>query len=296
MQSKTDSHRSFFRTGEAQCPIYTRTRDSPEEHNIRARTILEELWQECAPYIDADAADKATRDMVSVFWELYPAHALMQSGLRLERRVDRLEGREGPDLLATEPTVWMEAVAPRSGEGTDALQPPPLGVAYTIPTDKFVLRLRNAIEVKAERIANYIKQGYIKQTDATVVAISSARLEFGWSELPTPRIISAVFGTGAQVILLNKQTAVREGTYLEFKGEISKDSGSVVSTDIFLRPEYKHISAVLYSPSNWQDIGKPAGSEFVIVHNPSAAVPLPPGWLPVATEYRIVGSTLIRDR
>jgi hypothetical protein len=197
----------FFQRGDASDPIYRRTRDSNEDPHPSGRRRIEELWQECGLFVDPDAPQRAMTDLMPVFWELYLAYALKKSDISLvPRAVRALVRGEGPDLAAARPNVSLEAVMPTSGSGPDALERPLLGTAFDVPNDQFVLRLRTSIEFKAARIRRYISDGIIKEGERAVIAISGARLEHRFADLPVPRIVRAALGVGDLVVEFNRGT------------------------------------------------------------------------------------------
>ena len=114
---------SFFKLGAATDPTYRATRDGIDEHLVKGREYIERLWHEVAPYLDSDAANKATRDLASVFWELQLAYTVKSDGKCLvPRRSLAYKNNKGPDLFAKDdPGVWLEAVVVGCGTGPDGI-------------------------------------------------------------------------------------------------------------------------------------------------------------------------------
>lgn len=187
-------------------------------------------------------------------------------------------------------------VAATPGCGPDGLEwAEPLKVT-DIPVDRVVLRLRTAIEYKAEQLKKHIARGYIKTGQAIVIAVSGAILPYRYSEELTPFIVRAVLGVGNTVLRLDRVTKNPAGRYIEYRGEVRKACEASVKTDLFLNDEYAHVSAVLYSPSCWVHHPRTPGAEFTVVHNPRATSPLPDGWFPLGDEYWLDGSGLRHTR
>lgn len=283
---------SFFLQGKAKCAMYSRTRDSDEAHYARGRAFIEKIWQECAPFVDSNARHHAKEDLPSVFWELYLAHALRRSGISIVAQPRRKKSQRGPDLFAADPPVWIEAVVPTSGTGPDALKRPPLGVVFDVPVDSYVLRLRSAIESKARIVAEYIRDGIVPTGEATVIAISACMLESQFSELPIPRIVRAAFGVGDLVLNLDCTTGKTVSHEVEKKELVRKAKGTPIKTDIFRDPAYSHISAILYSYTDWINCPYEPGAEFMLIHNSAANTPLPRGWLSTGKEYWLDGDAV----
>lgn len=291
---------SFFKSGDASDQIYLSTRDGTTDQCKRGRNYLEHLWQACAQYLDSDAAGKATRDFVSVFWELHLAYALKSVGKSLMPRHQlAYKNNKGPDLFATnEPGVWFEAVVVRSGEGPDKLQHPPLMKVYNYNPDGLVLRLRSAISDKSTKLQDYIEDGIIKPGQATVIAISGVSLPYSYrfSGMPPPEIVRAVYPVNNLVFQLNRATGSVTDNHIEYRDRVKKSQGAEVETDVFLNPEFSHISAVLFGESDWVNPPNPPGADFKLVHNSMAATPLPDSWLPVGDEYWCRSGDLLECR
>jgi hypothetical protein len=265
--------------------MYSQTRDSNEEHLARGRAFIEKIWQECAPFVDSNACYHAKEYLPPVFWELYLAHALRRSGISIVAQPRRKKSQGGPDLLAANPPVWIEAVVPTSGTGPDALKRPPLGVVFDVPVDSYVLRLRSAFESKARIMADYIRAGIVPSGEATVIAVSACMLESQFSELPIPRIVRAAFGVGHLVLNLDRRTGKTVSHEVEEQKLVRNIKGAPIKTDIFRDPAYSHISAILYSYADWINCPHEPGDEFMLIHNSVATTPLPRGWLQVGKEY-----------
>ncbi len=257
----------FFQHREARDPIYTRTRDSNESHLVDARRFIEHIWQECGQFVDVNAAERASQALAPVFWELYLAYSLKSAGIELVPRTGRIPAREGPDLRARQPEVWLEAVAPTCGEGPDALRPPTPGEAFKVPTDAFVLRLRSVIEDKAAQLKKHADRGLIKDGQASIIAISGIRLQHSFSELPVPRIVRSVLGLGDLVLEIDRKSNTISGRSVEYRDQVERQKGEQIvpiKTDVFRHAAYAHISAVIYSYSNWVSHIAP-GADFTLV-------------------------------
>jgi hypothetical protein len=256
------------------------------EMTSQGRKFREQLRQECCHFLDANASHHAMTDMPpSVFWELYLAHALRRSGINIVEQNRTKKKQRGPDLRATNPDVWIEAVVAYPGSGEDALEAPPRNGSYEVPVDDFILRLRNAIETKSRIIKGYIQDKIIQQEQAAVIAISGCMLYTQFLEQPIPRIVRAALGVGYLVLDVNKSTGAHAGYSLEHRDGVQKAKGARVKTDIFLDPAYAHVSALIYSASDWVNTPYEPGNEFIVIHNENATAKLPHGWLPVGDEY-----------
>jgi hypothetical protein len=188
---------------------------------------MEALWHDCEAFVDPDALQRATLSMPTVFWELYVAHTLKNSGISLQPQVRTKQNQKGPDLFAANPDVWIEAIVPGLGTGPDAMDCPPMDEVYDVPVDSFVLRLRSAFETKASRMTEYMKSGLIRPEQAAVIAISGAMLPTAISEGPIPRILKAILGVGNLVFDMDRFTRQIVGRSVEDRDAVEKKSGAV---------------------------------------------------------------------
>jgi hypothetical protein len=204
----------------------------------------------------------------------------------------RSAGKGVPDLLTTNPRIWIEAVMPHPGTGPDALSEPALGKVSTVPLEGIVLRILTALQEKALRLRHYLEDGTISASDATVIAVSGGRLPFRFNEYPIPSIVRAVCAVGSLVLNLDLPTKRRAETRVEFRDHVRKKSNASVSTNLFLQRESAQISGVLYSPADCVNYPGRPGTEFILVHNPNATVPLTNDWLPSGHQWWIEGDHL----
>jgi hypothetical protein len=231
-------------------PIYGKIREASNPHTLKARLFFEQIQKACGQFLGSDPVDRATTDFYPVWWELYLAYALSIAGIALVTRASRAHPGEGPDLLTENPRIWVEAVMPESGDGPDALSEPLPGEVFTVPIDDFVLRLRTAIAAKISRLRQYFEDGEIPLGDAAIIAVSGGRLPFRFTEGPTPNIVRAVLGVGSPILEINPAERKIVGRSIEDRDHVLKKSGSPVDTDVFLRDESAHVSAVLYSSAD----------------------------------------------
>lgn len=214
--------RSFFKLGVATDPEYSITRDGCDEYKTKAREYLEHIWEECAPYVDSDADEKATRDLSAVFWELHLAYALKFSGKNLvPRKHLAYKSNEGPDLFVdNHPGIWLEAVVVRPGGGPDALQyhDPAKGRIQSYNIDGVILRLRSVIRDKSIKIQKYISAEIIRPNQSVVIAISGLALPYRLCPfVDPPAIVRSVYPVNNQVIEIDLERLQSTDHYLEYR-------------------------------------------------------------------------------
>lgn len=284
---------SFFQApGHATDKSYSNAKSNPE-----TRRFTEELWQEFfrLRLHESDTLSQAKSDFHAVFWEMYLGVALHRSGLNPIR-----ESRQGPDFLAcvNGQRISFEAVAPQAGEGADAVPPiHPLskgGGFRRVPREKMILRITNAVIEKQRQFQKAIRKEIAQASDGLVIAINGHGIlnmpEFNPLEL----LWESLRGVGGLEIQFYKDNAGNVHSHSKHteRKTIPKQSGAPVPTTGFSSDEAASVSAVLYSDSHVGDARiepRPLlGSDFILLHNRHAAVPIPSGLIGIAkNEYWI---------
>jgi len=283
----------FFLPTPASDAEYLELRDGQREHIQEAKRFVEHMWSLCADFLDSDLREKARSNFSSAFWELYLAFALYANGVHLVPRSQRSPARSGPDLLIREPRIWIEAVAPGPGQGADRV-PDLMGTpgAHAVPDEQLKLRLRSAIEEKHDRLLAYEKKGWVRSDEPTIVAVGGAGLGLLHGDLNVPRIVRVAFPIGFEQLHIDPATRQVVGRSHQYSPGVRKQSGEEVSTDLFVTPAYRRISALLYSPSDALNRPTHPGVDLILVLNPHAAAPITPGWFHFLHEYHAEGDQL----
>jgi len=280
----------FFLSGPASDADYLEFRDGQHERRQEAKDFIEHMWSLCGDFLDSDLRENARSNFSSAFWELYLAFALYANGFHLAPRSERSPARSGPDLLIREPRTWIEAVAPGPGEGADRV-PDFTGIpgTHTVPDEQLKLRLRSAIEWKHDRLLAYEERGWVRSDEPAIVAVGGAGLGPFHGDLNVPRIVRVAFGIGWEQLHLDPATGGVVGSSHQYSPAVRKQSGSEVSTEMFLTPAYRRISALLYSASDALNRPPHPGADLILVLNPHATAPITPGWFRFMHEYHAEG-------
>lgn len=286
---------SFFRSGEVTDSDYRILRDGDRNIIEEGREFVEAIWKECRAFVDQNLPEKARTSYAAAFWELYLAHSLLDAGISLVPRAEREPARHGPDLLARGPTVWLEASAPTSGKGRDAVPEPEFGTVRAVPDDEIILRYRQAISSKLDQLARHKDRGWVRPGDSVVIALSGARIPSARLEMTIPRIVRSVLPFGSESFHVDIDTMEVVDRTFGYRPAVEKRSGATVDVDLFLDEAHSGVSALLASCVD--EINRPAvsGSDFVLIHNPLAEHPLPRGWLRVGEEYWVEDDNLHRN-
>ncbi|HEY9160952.1 MAG TPA: hypothetical protein VIS94_07700 [Desulfomonilia bacterium] len=102
-----------------------------------------------------------------------------------------------------------------------------------------------------------------------------------------PLISKAVYPFKHECITVNKDSLEVVGTSWTSRESILKKSGSPVSTDPFLNPQYNLISGVLSSRVDPGNILDYQSGDIVLVHNAVAYSPSPENIIPCNLEFAI---------
>ncbi len=111
-------------------------------------------------------------------------------------------------------------------------------------------------------------------------------------EIDIPRIVRCVLPFGNEVIEIDIDSLEVLDVHHQYQGASYKESGSPVSTNIFLNSDYDVISAILFSNVDALNYPNYPGNDFVLIHNPIAKNPLPRGFIKLGREYWVENSTL----
>jgi hypothetical protein len=255
-----------------------------------AKMFTESLWKRYQPYADCNFVEQIRRDFNARFWEIYLACTLMDKGYEITRKAKK---NAGPDIRVKHKgnIVWIEATAPTSGDQSSGDRVPELVItnpptAQRVPEEQIILRYRAAIKAKYDyKYFEYLKSGIIHEEDFYIIAINGCRVSSSEIDFNPPRIVRTVLPFGYPQVTINQvsKQIISEG--YQYRATINKASGSTVRTDIFLDPDYKHISAVLLSNADVFNHTKSMGDDFIIVHNPLAH-PLPNDFLNFGQQWK----------
>lgn len=282
------SRESFFQPGSTTDHTYVDMRDLLVL--AEARSFVEELWAEYQPLADRHFCADARNHFLQRFWEMYLAVTLKGRGFLLTK-----VGDEGPEFyfLHEHKKVWVEAVAPGPGIGPDAVPQPQLGQASAVPQEQILLRFTTALADKLGTYNNALKKGIINGRDHYVVAINCR----GIHEAPFPSVlpygVMACLPFGHPTVTLDGQTRQIIDSYFQYRDQVSKRSGKVVYTNLFLNPEYAGISGVLGSAIYPTDPVE-MGCDFWFLHNPLASQPIGKSVFSFCRQYFFQGETLQR--
>jgi len=179
-------------------------------------------------------------------------------------------------------------VTPTVGDSKklDSVLPAKMGVAQEIPDEQMIFRYRSTIHDKySEKYFTYLRDGIIRSGDCYVIALNGCRMPWRGGDYEPPRIVRSVLPFGWQVVTIDKGSHKIVKTGHQYRAHLRKVSGDKVETDIFVKPEYSHLSAVMFSEVNIANLTSDMGDDFIIVNNPLASKRLPDDFPKVGKKY-----------
>lgn len=282
----------FFTPGPAQHSWYTAIRDRDEPRSKKTREFIEQMWLKYEPYADSHFLQEARRDFKQRVWEMYLACSLINEGFSIQSK------DQGPDIFLQHKglRIWFEAVAPKAGEGDDAVRTPEparmkngklQGLRVDdVPDKEAMLRYRSAIEGKYEKYKKYIDKEILQPDDCYIIAVNGSDVLSPPREIhEIPRIVRAVFPFGSLKITLDYESGDIVSQDYAYQDTLEKSSGCQVKKDIFCDPEYSGISAILHSQVHAGNFPQRFGEDFIIVQNPLAKNRLPLEFIKLGKEY-----------
>lgn len=246
-----------------------------------AKERIDHMWQELHQYVDPNFVSEYRLHPYERSWELILGSTLLKCGFQLASKPS-----QGPDFKVVygDHFIWIEATAPTSGNGLDAIPVPPDNAMFDYPERQIILRIRGAIEEKFKQFQTFARDGSIGRNDCFVIAINGMQFHFIMDIDTSPAILKAVLPAGAPQIRVNRETGEILEDTVEYRSALLKNSGKEVATTCFLDPAYADVSAVLFSVANFLMNSEWANRFVTVVHNPLAANPLPHGWLGFGSE------------
>ena len=250
---------------------YLNTRDHP--NGAEDKRFVEELWRRCHTFVDSNIREDARNHFHQRFWEMYLAVTLLEQGFDLQPHV-----AEGPDFCAIvgKCRIWFEATAPGPGITPDQVPvPPELDQDFElIPTEKILLRFTNALDVKRKKYDAALEKGIISTDDSYILAINSRGIPRARYTSGLPYFIQAFLPFGLPAVSIDGKTRKIIETIYQYRSEVSKLTGSPVSTRAFLDDEASFCSAVLHSGVDSANYPDQLGGDFAVLQNPNARRPL----------------------
>jgi hypothetical protein len=261
----------FFIDGPCLDLAYQNTRDHPP--CAEDKRFVEQLWGRFYGLADSHFREDARHHFLQRFWEMYLAVTLFDRGVDLHRH-----GDEGPEFYASVGgrRIWFEAIAPGPGDGPDRVPQLVFGapIATDVPTEQILLRFTHALAEKKRLYDTALVKGIISPDDSYVLAINSRGIRHAPESNTLPFFIQAFLPFGPLTVLIDTKTGKLTESFYAYRPNVSKISGSSVSTRTFLDDEASFCSAVLHSSVDCANHPAQLGGDFSVLHNPNAQRPI----------------------
>jgi hypothetical protein len=278
---------------------YLHVRDS--KYCAGHRAYLDAAWATFREHADPEFATEFRRpgQFQGRAWELRIAWTLRDIGL------DFSGPKPGPDFAVSVKgrTVFLEAIAPQSTQELTANYEAATKFGAVVPDRQIILRYTSAIEEKMRKLFAYRSKGIVQPHEPYVIALSGANIrQSSIEEWPFPRILKPLFGIGEAYVSVPVGGHGESTTGIHRREQMTTANGGSVSCGLFLQNGHRDLSAVVFTPwdikNRPESNGRPPGSDFVVVHNPHSANPIPEGMIPRGTEWnaRDGNLELIADR
>lgn len=259
----------------------------------------------CMKHIKNNLGDRNTLQKLAseddyIFWQQFSevllAHQLINFGIQPSHQ------DVGPDFLIEldGKKIWIEIITPEpNGIPEDWVNYKFNTCAVKRPNEEILLRWTSAISSKVKvlmgdvdkRRKGYLEKGIVSEDDAYVIAVNARLLRGfggafpeleGLSQLPFA--VEATFGVGPFCLQIQQGSPEVVSSGHQERPSIVNKNEAEVPVKIFLDPYYAPISAIWAVDIDEELlIGKP--KPMVVVHNPTAANPVPRNFLPADSEF-----------
>jgi hypothetical protein len=270
---KMPKNETFFSLDTCGDRDYEAVRDLPQAKDCKC--FVEELWRDYKPYCDTNFLSDARNHFHQRFWEMYLCVTMLKRGFVIEK-----SGSEGPEFSITieGKKFWFEAIAPETGTTDDRVPDFDFEQTSSVPTEKVLMRYTAALSEKLRKYQGYRAKGIISENDGYIVAINSNKIPYAYFGSILPYHVQAFLPFGDFTVAVNPKTHEKVDEYFQYRGEVKNKNNSPISTQPFLDPTYRGISAIIHSKF---DVAGYAcgtarwGENFDVLHNPLATSPLP---------------------
>lgn len=244
---------------------------------------LEAQWALFEPIAGPGFVKKFRRSPHEQWWEMYLGSELVRAKLDVARPPFP-DGR-GPDFVIAHAcgTICIEAVCPGRGDVGNPDSVPLLvpGEAAFSPNEEMALRIRRSIvEDKSPTFRRYIDARVIPSDSRNIVAVSCSQLD----HFPDLDVMAgSVLPIGPLMLQVGSDGGESEA-FFACQTKIVRRSGAAKSKTAFVDGKAPHISgAIFYGGSLFNSSQPPC--TLHLVHNQTAAHPLPTGILPFVQEW-----------
>jgi hypothetical protein len=295
----------LFELAPSKChPFYTQLFASERMADVRQHINTMWQWYAGRGLADAHFVSEFPIRTSQRWWELETAWLLRNCGFNLSKR------HAGSDFRCERENIAFEVEAVVAGPGTedhpDLVPEYPLTGSGRFQTSETInipererielLRLTNAIDVKARKHLCDLEKGNSDPSVPFVIALSSVDLALMVAEWDMPAALKAVYPIGGQCYDLDPATGEFLSRRWQCRPQVNKGTPSraAITTQVFCpgcgSAHHREVSALLYSTLNIREAGYPYPprehqKRFVVIHNEDCTKPLAKGSIRTGAEY-----------
>lgn len=204
------------------------------------RKAFEELWRHFEPFADNHFLDQVKKKFHQRTWEMYVGYTLSQKSLLFT------SNSEGPDFFLND-GVYLECVACTPGTlgNVNSVPEHVYGEWMPLPQCQIGLRIAQVFKEKSDKYLNkWSGKPWFTSTSPYVIAINIGELNY-IEDSKMPSVLKVMLGIGDRYFI----PSTREQGYSQQFTLTKQTSNGSVEIDIayFHRPEFSHISGVLFS-------------------------------------------------
>lgn len=250
------------------------------------------LFDKCKDYLDPEFTeenfDKNTEEQPDRICELLFTEFMLDNLMKMPKNK---VSSEGLDLrlediarpASNKKNGWAEFICPHHKQ--DIVENP-----YK-DEDDFLSRITLALQTKNNKIKSDIQKGLVKETEPVIVCINLDQIVDYNNDFfmiagiagCLPSVLRSVYPISevkATINLTNQNKSKIGQDYKSYIRRIKPNKTEIeIPTDVFLKNEYKHISAVLFNYS------KSSSKRFILVHNYYAKNPIKRKMFKNCTEF-----------
>jgi hypothetical protein len=271
--------------GAAEHAWYRACRDHGSKRGVRA--ALTRTWNQLGrllPEHPEQFVDQFRRDFPARSWELYVLSWLARSGATIER-----SPAKAPDFCARHPRLgrfWIECVVPTRGEGANRVweRPDDVTIWSGQPDEPLALRYTSAVQAKLRKITGYRTSNIVGVSEPVIIALNQGAIrDSDTHDVELPLAMRVLYGVGNTVIRIDPYAHTSK-VEVQPQAEIQNSSGAAVSTVIFSEPASAVVAGVMVARTSVFNLYLGRRRKMLMAHNPSAAVPVAIGALPMRGE------------
>lgn len=272
-------------------PSYLATRRAESQGAARGRANCDDLWRDFERLASSHFLSEFPYHFHHRWFEMYVAVALMRSGLDVTSPAG---GTPDVRVQLGDDVVWIEATGPGGGdsENPDRVERPVYSRGNEVPsmgrvpTEQIILRVRHGLHEKAKKIRAYRDRGVIGPRHQAIVAISVNGIPHGFFDAERYGL-GAVYGLGDPYVVIDRKTLKKVDEGIAHRGQIRRQSGTLIDVAPFLHPGHEHVNGALISGTDAFNCAPPLGRDFMLLPNPNAAPPWVDGQIKLGREWRL---------